>query len=56
MHHKNPGEIFPYDALLLPTGILGKLTLPLPPGKSDPFCEGGMDIFWNHTIERYKLT
>ena len=56
MHHKNPGEIFPYDAPLLPTGILGKLTLPLPPGKSDPFCEGGMDIFWNHTIELYKLT
>ena len=56
MHHKNPGEIFPYDAPLLPNGILGKLTLPLPPGKSDPFCEGGMDIFWNHTIELYKLT
>ena len=19
--------------------------------KSDPFCGGGMDFFWNHTIE-----
>ena len=54
--HKNPREIFPYGAPLLPTGILGKLTPPLPPGKSDPFCGGGVDIFWNQTIELYKVT
>ena len=30
MHHKNPQEIFRYDAPLLPTGILGKLTAPSP--------------------------
>ena len=33
----------------LSTGKLGKLTPP-PPGQSDPFRGGGMDIFWNHTI------
>ena len=32
----------------LPTEKLGKLT-PLPPGKFNPFCGGGMDIFWDHT-------
>ena len=31
-------------------GKLGKLTPPHPPGKSDPFRGGGMDIFWNHKI------
>ena len=39
MHCENPLEIFPYGAL------------PLPTGKSDPFRGGGMDIFWNHTIQ-----
>ena len=29
--HKNPREIFPYGAPLLPTGILGKLTPPPSP-------------------------
>ena len=24
----------------------------MPPGKSDPFRRGGMDIFWNHTIQQ----
>ena len=36
----------------LPTGKFGKLTLPFPPGKSDPFCGAGMDIFWNHTFSQ----
>ena len=36
----------------LPTGKFGKLTLPFPPGKSDPFCGGGTDIFWNHTFSQ----
>ena len=38
-----------------PTGKLGKLTS-LPSGKSDPFHGGGMDIFWNHTLNNSKLT
>ena len=25
---------------------------PPPPGKSDPFRRGGLDIFWNHTISQ----
>ena len=32
-HHENPLGIFPYG------------TPPFPPGKSHPFCGGGMDIF-----------
>ena len=33
-----------------------QIDLPLPPGKSDPFCGGGRDIFWNHTIALKKKT
>ena len=49
MRHEKHLEIFPYGEPPHATGKLGKLT-PLPPGKSDPFRGGGMDIFWNHTL------
>ena len=50
MRHENHLEIFPYGEPPLPTGKLGKLTPPLPPGKFDPFRGGGMDIFWDHRL------
>ena len=53
--HKNPLEIFPCGDPPVPTGKLGKLTPP-PPGKSDPFRGGGMDIFWNHTMSFCLVT
>ena len=49
--HKNPREIFPYGAPLLPTGILGKLTPPSPLENPIP----SVVVVW-HTIELYRLT
>ena len=50
MRHENPLEIFPYGA---PPSCWKMRQIdppPLPPGKSNPFCGGGMDIFWNYAF------
>ena len=49
MCHENPLDIFPYGAPSFALGKLDKLTS-VPSGKSNPFCVGGMNIFWNHTF------
>ena len=36
-----------------PLQIPGLLT-PHPPRISNPFCGGGMDIFWNYTIVQWS--
>ena len=37
------------------TQIFGPLRIPHPPGISNPFCGGSMNIFWNYTMMSLKL-
>ena len=49
MRHEHPLEKFPYGP---PHSTLEIRQIdPPPPGKSDPFRGGGMDIFWNQTLD-----
>ena len=49
MRHKNPLEIFP-DGHPPPPGEIRQIDPPPLSGKSDTLRGGGMDIYWNHTI------